>query len=340
MHQDHPQRWRWVLAGVPAVVTWAFETIRHRWFEPVPHAHAGNLLATVLTGVAAGLVSWMVARRMETLYRRIQQSEAEAARRREKERLLMALHDDVAQRLFWVRVELDGLSHALASSALASKPTDHRTDAHRSPYPVRPMDGTPWAPFNDDARRGLDGRGEGLRDLPVTLGRVRTQVEEAYAAVRAMLSDLQPERSGPSGGTFFWHEIDRIAGQLGIEVQGPARPVTDPELAPPPYAVDDALGIVAEALHNVAKHAGTRQVEISVQAPSSRVRDGMWRFTLTDAGKGFDPDQVTQGLGLSLMRERAQRIGGMLDIWSSPGRGTRIVLQIPKHRRDRRTLQA
>ena len=49
---------------------------------------------------------------------------------------------------------------------------------------------------------------------------------------------------------------------------------------------------------------------------------------LADDGRGFDPLQAG-GLGLVIMRERAQSVGGSLSIHSSPGAGTRIELLLP-----------
>jgi two-component system nitrate/nitrite sensor histidine kinase NarX len=62
-------------------------------------------------------------------------------------------------------------------------------------------------------------------------------------------------------------------------------------------------------------------------------RGPVYRFSVHDNGKGFDPAQVTlkgEGhIGLNIMRERAQRIGGEVDIESRPGAGTTVTLQLP-----------
>jgi len=60
----------------------------------------------------------------------------------------------------------------------------------------------------------------------------------------------------------------------------------------------------------------------------------MLRFTITDNGKGFDIEKKSDmgsrtGLGLDIMKERAESIEGSLSITSAPGRGTKVILEVP-----------
>jgi two-component system nitrate/nitrite sensor histidine kinase NarX len=66
-------------------------------------------------------------------------------------------------------------------------------------------------------------------------------------------------------------------------------------------------------------------VEVEMQ------RGPVYRFRVRDDGKGFDPAGVPGDLhvGLRIMRERARRIGGELEVRSQPGRGTEIILTLP-----------
>ena len=57
-----------------------------------------------------------------------------------------------------------------------------------------------------------------------------------------------------------------------------------------------------------------------------------WRFEVQDNGKGFDvatvpPDSLHVGLGI--MRERAHRVGAVLQVESTPGQGTRVCIELP-----------
>ena len=88
--------------------------------------------------------------------------------------------------------------------------------------------------------------------------------------------------------------------------------------------------ILQETLTNIGKHARARDVSLAVQKYAGRVS-----FSIHDDGKGFDPPQVAmkkpseRGLGLAIMEERAQMLGGSLEIWSEEGKGTRITLNMP-----------
>jgi signal transduction histidine kinase len=54
---------------------------------------------------------------------------------------------------------------------------------------------------------------------------------------------------------------------------------------------------------------------------------------IEDDGRGFDPDAATSGFGLLGMRERAELLGGSLEVASTPGDGTLIVARLPGTRR-------
>ncbi len=86
------------------------------------------------------------------------------------------------------------------------------------------------------------------------------------------------------------------------------------------------LHMVQEALSNVRKHSGARRVEVRVH------REPHWRFEVEDDGRGFDPAAVPPDsvhVGLGIMHERAERLGARIFIESSPGRGTRVRIDLP-----------
>ena len=90
-----------------------------------------------------------------------------------------------------------------------------------------------------------------------------------------------------------------------------------------------ALGlyrITQEALTNVARHADSPSVDITLAgAPDSLT------LFIRDSGRGFNPDAPRErsGLGLISMRQRAELIGGALELKSEPGQGTQIVVCAP-----------
>jgi signal transduction histidine kinase len=95
----------------------------------------------------------------------------------------------------------------------------------------------------------------------------------------------------------------------------------------PPWAGGDAeplTAALAEALRNVAKHAGASAVDVSCEIAS-----GVATLVVTDNGRGFDPAQVTHGAGLRhSIVGRLEHEGGRVTVDSGPGRGTRLVLQL------------
>jgi signal transduction histidine kinase len=81
--------------------------------------------------------------------------------------------------------------------------------------------------------------------------------------------------------------------------------------------------LVQEALHNAARHAGARNLQVTVKSEGERVV-----FSVQDDGSGFDKTMV-RGLGLLGMEERVGRLGGTFQIDSQLGRGTTISAQLP-----------
>jgi signal transduction histidine kinase len=82
--------------------------------------------------------------------------------------------------------------------------------------------------------------------------------------------------------------------------------------------------IVQEALSNVARHARARHVEVKLMA-----QDVALEVTVWDDGVGFRIEKPRTGLGLMGMGERAELVGGHLDIESAPGAGTTVRARFP-----------
>jgi signal transduction histidine kinase len=89
------------------------------------------------------------------------------------------------------------------------------------------------------------------------------------------------------------------------------------------------LRIVQEALSNVRKHssAGRASVDISQE-------DGTIVAVVQDDGAGFDPELRRPGsagprFGLAIMRERAEGVGGWMNLRSTPGEGTEVRVELP-----------
>ena len=79
-----------------------------------------------------------------------------------------------------------------------------------------------------------------------------------------------------------------------------------------------------EALNNVRKHADATVVRVETMVDERGVT-----MSVIDNGRGFRPDEATRGFGLSSMRERAELIGGRLEIDSAVSDGTRVRITVP-----------
>ncbi|MGB3399802.1 MAG: PAS domain-containing protein [Candidatus Deferrimicrobiaceae bacterium] len=87
-----------------------------------------------------------------------------------------------------------------------------------------------------------------------------------------------------------------------------------------------AYRIAQEALTNVARHSKASRVDVSLRAEGE-----ILTLSVEDDGRGFDLRELPESVGLGVvgMRERAELIGGTLEIRSRPGEGTRVHLKVP-----------
>ena len=89
------------------------------------------------------------------------------------------------------------------------------------------------------------------------------------------------------------------------------------------------MRIIQEALTNVRKHACAQHAHVMLARRASRLL-----VTIEDDGQGFDMDTMLKGqnkknFGLTTMHERAEGIGGYLDVQTQIGGGTRIIVSVP-----------
>ena len=87
--------------------------------------------------------------------------------------------------------------------------------------------------------------------------------------------------------------------------------------------------IAREALRNAFRHAHAHRIEIEIRYGAQE-----FRLRIRDDGEGIDKKVLAEGgrsghWGLRGVRERAQRIGGQLDLWSESGAGTEVQLTVP-----------
>jgi two-component system sensor histidine kinase DegS len=83
---------------------------------------------------------------------------------------------------------------------------------------------------------------------------------------------------------------------------------------------------IQELLNNAIRHSQATQVKVQMDMADASVK-----VTVEDNGKGFDVETLQEKgtMGLKLIRERVDLVGGYMDIDSVPGQGTRVIFQIP-----------
>jgi signal transduction histidine kinase len=90
---------------------------------------------------------------------------------------------------------------------------------------------------------------------------------------------------------------------------------------------DEVFRVAQEALQNAIRHAAPGRLGVRLAR-----RHGRLVLEVADDGAGFDPadpELRSRRLGLTSMEERAQRLGGSLEIRSTPGAGTTVRLEAP-----------
>jgi len=147
--------------------------------------------------------------------------------------------------------------------------------------------------------------------------------EEGRNAVRGL-------RSTQSASLDLEHAFSRIQGEL-LADQVAFRVIVDGERKPlHPVLRDEVYRIGREALVNAFRHAQAKSIEIELRYSSSHLR-----LLVRDDGRGIDPQLLSSGLeghwGLVGMRERADRIGARLHVFSNRMAGTEIELSVPSH---------
>ena len=169
------------------------------------------------------------------------------------------------------------------------------------------------------ARALLKRDPEGVAD---PLDYVLSLAEAGLAEMRALIFELRPESLKTEGlVAALGKQTTALKARHEIEVE--ATLCEEPEASL--EAKEATYRIAQEALHNTVKHARANKVEIKMECDPARIT-----LELSDDGVGFDMrDDFPGHLGLRSMRERASRLGGTLEVATTPGRGTRICARIP-----------
>jgi PAS domain S-box-containing protein len=148
-------------------------------------------------------------------------------------------------------------------------------------------------------------------------------VSQSHFEARRLISGVRPPVLDEAGlETAIAHLVhdERVFKGLEIELH------SEVQFDRLPAILENALYRIAqEALTNAWKHSQSKQVRVGLLQAGPKIR-----LEVQDWGIGFDPAVVGSGhFGLEGMRERVRLLGGMLEIHTAPGAGTRIQVDVP-----------
>jgi signal transduction histidine kinase/ligand-binding sensor domain-containing protein len=158
--------------------------------------------------------------------------------------------------------------------------------------------------------RAVDQVAEAITEGRDTVQALRTSVQETNSlaeSLRTLADDLTHENAP--------------APTALVEVHGPSRALH-------PLVRDETFRIAGEALRNAFRHAGATQIHVEISYDKRQ-----FSVRVRDDGKGIDPEVLRAGekeghFGMSGMRERAELVGGTLEVHGAPGSGTEVSFRV------------
>jgi signal transduction histidine kinase len=154
------------------------------------------------------------------------------------------------------------------------------------------------------------------------LGEVRELVRSAMAEMRSLIFELRPGDVVSDGlATTLQKHVEVLRRVYGADIELEANGGEQAGVE----VQREVFRIAQEAIANALKHSGAEHVRVQLRAPRGRLL-----VTISDDGAGFDPEgpQARRRLGLISMRERAEALGGVLEVRSAPGAGTTVAMEV------------
>ena len=171
----------------------------------------------------------------------------------------------------------------------------------------------------------LDWKGAAEEGVPSALGEMIDSLKRASRGVREAIYEL---RAGEAVGRALARAVEDLVGlerrrSPGLDVELAVSEGVPEKL--PKEVCKDVLLVVREALANARRHATAWRVRVALGATEEEIR-----VEVSDDGVGFDPREITEGVGLSAMRERTALLNGRLEVFSEPANGTTVRLRVPR----------
>ncbi len=156
-------------------------------------------------------------------------------------------------------------------------------------------------------------------------GDLKRTAEEVLENLHRLAANLRPASLDHLGlEPAMRQHLDSIERTYGLTVRFKALGLEGERL--PPVVETTLYRVVQEALTNVVRHAKASSVDVLAERRGGRVM-----VMVEDDGVGFDAERAAASgqLGLLGMRERAETLGGTLNIESAPSSGTTVVVEVP-----------
>jgi signal transduction histidine kinase len=177
-----------------------------------------------------------------------------------------------------------------------------------------------------------------VRELPPAQQKQMMQIDELLNQVEKRLRQYSHELRPTILDDLGWIPAVRFLAEQVSKRSGLQIHIRATAAKRLPSPAETALyRVMQEALRNVMKHAEAANVWIHAWD-----EEGMLCCSVKDDGNGFDARRASgsgqpQGLGMLAMRERVSAVGGTLQIESSPGRGTEILIRVPMEKHNAST---
>ncbi|MBV9770858.1 MAG: hypothetical protein JOZ32_14890, partial [Bryobacterales bacterium] len=191
--------------------------------------------------------------------------------------------------------------------------------------------------IHDTLAQGFVGISSQLDAVALTLSGhldlARSHLELARKMVRHSLTEARRSVMDLRASALEGHDLPAALSEaapqwtagspvaISVDVEGDSRPL-------PEETEQHLLRIAQEAVTNAVKHAHASEVRIHLEMVGRKLS-----LRVADNGKGFEQDEAFSEIGghfgLLGMRERAERLGGELQLHSEPGQGTEVAVTVP-----------
>jgi signal transduction histidine kinase len=212
----------------------------------------------------------------------------------------------------------------LQNATLARQKTDLAAQEERARIAREIHDGIAQAIFmlSLQLETSAELADRGAEGLPDRLRQMVALSKETLLEVRHYIFDLKPYLAGQKGvGEMLVNQVNefkRVSGlDASVELSGEERPVSV-------SAATCLYRVTQEVLANALKHSGANHVQVTLRFDGGHVR-----LDVVDDGRGFEVDDATLGHGIGNINSRVTELGGKVDLVSTPGQGTRVLVDLP-----------